>query len=272
MKKLFLRLCYGKKPNMALRALITHPIISHIAGQLANTRASALLIDGFIRANNIDMSACESEKYRCFNDFFTRRLKPEARPIDRKPTALISPCDGYLSAYEITEGAHFDIKGSRYTVSELLGGAKEAAHFDGGVCLVIRLGVESYHRYCYIDDGIKSQNLRIRGRYNPVLPMALGAAPVLRQNTREYCLMKTDNFGEVAQIEVGACLVGRIENFREAGVTRRGEPKGLFRFGGSTIALLLERDALDVPVKLFEATRRGGELPVRLGERICNRK
>lgn len=85
-------------------------------------------------------------------------------------------------------------------------------------------------------------------------------------------MLYTENFGTVVQIEVGACLVGKIENYRQAGVIRRGEEKGLFRFGGSTIVLLFKEGVLDLPQEIFEQTLRGREKPVIFGSAICKRR
>ena len=217
------------------------------------------------------MSDYVKQDYRCFNDFFTRQVKDGARPVNMDPGTLISPCDGYMSAYKISADSEFAIKNSWYNVDDLVGGADVAEDYMNGTCLVLRLGVENYHRYCYIDDGFKSSNRHIQGRYHPVQPIVVRKRPVFIQNTREYCVLYTENFGPVVQIEVGACLVGKIENYRQAGVIHRGEEKGLFRFGGSTIVLLFKEGVLDLPQEVFDDTLRGKEHPVRFGSEICKK-
>lgn len=266
-----LKYCYLKHLGWPARHFMTNPIFSAVIGAYMDTRRSTRFIDGFIRANGIDMTDYVREPYRCFNDFFTRRLKDGARKIDYDSDVLISPCDGYLSAYRISKDAEFAIKNSWYNVDDLVGGAPVADEYNNGVCLVLRLGVENYHRYCYIDDGFKSRNHHINGRYHPVQPIVVRKRPVFIQNTREYCMLETKNFGRVVQIEVGACLVGKIDNYREAGVTHRGEEKGLFRFGGSTIVLLFKENVLDIPQELFDDTLRGKEYPVSFGGKICRK-
>ena len=217
------------------------------------------------------MSDYVKQDYRCFNDFFTRQVKDGTRPVNMNPDTLISPCDGYMSAYKISSDAEFAIKNSWYNVEDLVGGADIAEDYMNGTCLVLRLGVENYHRYCYIDDGFKSRNWHIQGRYHPVQPIVVRKRPVFIQNTREYCVLYTENFGPVVQIEVGACLVGKIDNYRQAGVIHRGEEKGLFRFGGSTIVLLFKEGVLDIPPEVFSDTLRGKEHPVRFGSEICKK-
>lgn len=263
--------CYYTKLGKPVRRLITRPVISALVGSYMDRAASRALIADFVRKNKIDMSEYQEENYTCFNDFFTRRIKPEARPVCTDPEYLISPCDGYLSAYRIGSESEFFIKNSYYTVEELVGGADIASEYMGGTCLIIRLGVENYHRYCYIDDGFKSRNYHIKGRYNPVLPIVVRSHPIFVQNTREYCIMQTKNFGTVVQIEVGACLVGKIKNHHEAAVIKRGAEKGCFQFGGSTIVLLLREGTIDIPDDLFLATGEGREAIVKFGQAIARK-
>ncbi len=251
--------------------VMTSPIPTAIVGAYMDTKNSAKRIEGFIRRNQIDLTDYIESKYHCFNDFFTRQVKPGARPIDTDPDVLISPCDGHLSAYKIGADSEFAIKDSYYTVDDLVGGDAIADEYMNGVCLVLRLAVDNYHRYCYIDDGFKSRNYHIKGRYHSVQPIVVHRHPVFKQNTREYCLLHTKNFGTVTQIEVGACMVGRIKNHNEAGVIHRGREKGMFLFGGSTIVLLFKQGVLDLPEELFEATERGEEAIIKYGEAICKK-
>ena len=263
-----LKYCYCTRLGKPARSIMTKPFITALMGAYMDTRLSTKRIEGFVRRNGIDMSEYVECGYRCFNDFFTRSIKPEARPINYAPDVLISPCDGYMSAYRISSDSVFSIKDSYYNVEDLVGGSEIAAEYLNGTCLVLRLGVENYHRYCYIDDGFKSRNYHIPGRYHPVQPIVVRKHPVFIQNTREYTVLYTKNFGIVTQIEVGACLVGRICNHHEAGVIRRGEEKGYFCFGGSTIVLLFKEGAVNIPQEVFDATSEGKEAIVKYGEAI----
>ena len=263
-----LHCCYAKHLGWPARRIMTNPILTAIIGEYMNTPMSLRKIDRFVRANHIDLSEYRQEEYHCFNDFFTRRIKPEARPINNDKDTLISPCDGALSAYRISSDSVFSIKNSYYNVDDLVGGAPIADDYMNGVCLVLRLGVENYHRYCYIDDGYKSSNRHIKGRYHTVQPIAVRKHPVFVQNTREYCIMHTENFGSVVQIEVGACLVGKIINHREAGRIYKGTEKGMFQFGGSTIVLLMKKDSVKLPERYFVATSQGTETDVKYGQAI----
>lgn len=251
-----------------LLPLLSSKAVSAAGGAAMSTRASAALVPGFIRRAGIDMSDFESREWRSFNDFFTRGLRPGARPVDPDPLALVSPCDSRLLALDITPDLTFRIKGGDYSVSSLLRNRRLAEDFAGGRCLIFRLCVDDYHRYCYFDDGSKGCNIPLPGRYYTVQPVALERHDFFKENSREYTVMATRHFGKAVQVEVGATFVGRIENHHGVCSFRRGEEKGMFLFGGSTIVLLLGKNAADIDPRIIENTSRGLETRVLLGQRI----
>ena len=251
-----------------LLPLLSSKAVSAAGGAAMSTRASAALVPGFIRRAGIDMSDFESREWRSFNDFFTRGLRPGARPVDPDPLALVSPCDSRLLALDITPDLTFRIKGGDYSVSSLLRNRRLAEDFAGGRCLIFRLCVDDYHRYCYFDDGSKGGNIPLPGRYYTVRPVALERHDFFKENSREYTVMATRHFGKAVQVEVGATFVGRIENHHGVCSFRRGEEKGMFLFGGSTIVLLLGKNAADIDPRIIENTSRGLETRVLLGQRI----
>lgn len=266
-----LSFAYNTKAGKPVKRIITNPVVSLVAGKFMDTSLSKLCIKHFIRKNGIDRDDYLAEDYRCFNDYFTRRIRPELRPVDYAKNALISPCDGMLSAYRVSPGCEFSVKQIRYTAEELLRSETLAKRYEEGVCLVLRLGVNNYHRYCYIDNGAKTDNVHIRGRYNPVMPLVSRSHPVYRENSREYCVLHTENFGDVVQIEVGACLVGRIVNHDGPAQIRRGEEKGFFQYGGSTIVLFIEKDRIKLPEEIFEKTAQDIETPILFGTKIAEK-
>ncbi len=253
--------------RMALKVL-TAPWVSKAAGAFCDSKLSRPLIKGFVKKNGIDLSEYVTDKFACFNDCFTRQIRPELRPVCQDDEALVSPSDGLLSAYPITEGMVFPAKQSEYSVASMLGDEALAKEFEGGVALVIRLCVQHYHRYCYLDSGSKGENVFIRGRLHTVQPIALRSRPVFCENCREYTVMDTEHFGKVAQCEIGAMLVGKIRNHHGAGQMTRGQEKGMFLYGGSTIVLLLQKGAAVLPEAYFQATEQGIETPVKYGQKI----
>ena len=263
-----LRFLYGTGPGRCLLGILCSRRLSQAVGKFLDSRFSKVFIRGFIRRNRIDMSQYEQTSYRSFNDFFTRRIRPECRPFDFSPEAFVSPCDAKLSVFPVDEGSRFEIKGFSYSVEELLKDKTLAEKYEGGLCFVFRLGVEDYHRYFYIDDGVKGENVFIPGKLHTVQPAALEKRRVFAENCREYTSMQTEHFGLVTQTEVGAMMVGRIVNNDGAGECRRGKEKGRFEFGGSTVVLLVEKDRVTPDEELVENTRRGDETAVKCGERL----
>ena len=247
-----------------LRPLISRTV-SKIAGAYLSSRFSKGLIKKFVKNNNIDLNEFHSDNFRCFNDCFCRKIKEGKRPLEE---GLIAPCDGLLSIYPIEDGLVLPIKQSQYSIAELLDDDVLAKEFDGGTVLVFRLCVNHYHRYSYFDDGVKGDNKFIKGRLHTVRPIALGQYPVFAQNCREMTVMDTVHFGKAVQVEVGAMLVGKIANLHGSGPIKRGEEKGMFLYGGSTVVLLLQKDAATLPDELYENTRLGLETPVRMGQQI----
>ena len=262
-----LRFLYENTAGRGLLKLAASRPVSLFAGRFMDSPLSKPLIKPFAGKNGIDMTEYLPVRYDCFNAFFCRPIRKNLRPIPDEAASFMAPCDGLLSAYRITDGLVLPIKQSRYTIEELLGGDSTAADFRDGVCLVFRLCVQHYHRYAYADDGVILKKRFLPGQLHTVRPIALSALPVFTRNCREYTVMDTRNFGRLAQIEVGAMLVGRVENYKGAGVSfRRGEEKGRFLYGGSTVVLLAEKDHVKLDEELFENTDGGLETPVKLGE------
>lgn len=259
---------YDNRFGNIILKFITQRWISKLVGFYLDSKLSRRRIKKYIKNNNIDMNQFVEKEYISFNDFFTRKIKPENRPFTLKDNEFPSPCDGKVSMYEINENSEFTIKGYNYTVETLLKDKQLADKYNGGYCVVIRLSVEDYHRYFYVDDCEKTTNTFIKGRLHTVQPHALGKRKVFSENCREYTVMNTKNFGSVTQVEVGAMMVGRIVNKHEAGNYKRGEEKGMFEFGGSTIVLLIEKDKVVFDEEFIINTNKDDETYVLCGERI----
>lgn len=252
--------------RLILKVLICRPI-SILCGKFMDSSLSRFLIKSFVEKNNIDLNDYESDNFKCFNDCFVRKIKDGLRPIEAPETSLISPSDGLLSAYKITGDEIVPIKQSVYSVSEMLEDASLAQEFIGGTCLVLRLCVHHYHRYGYPVSGIKGENVFIPGKLHTVRPIALTALPVFTRNCREYTVMENEYLGKLVQIEVGAMLVGKIKNHHGSKEIVRGDEKGMFLYGGSTIVLLLGK-GVEVPQIFFDNTEKGLETPIQMNEEI----
>ena len=187
-----LQLIYNHALGRALILPFTHPVISKIGGYCMDSSLSRILIPSFIRTAHIDLSQCElpaGGRYRSFNDLFTRRLLPQARPFDPDPLTLASPCDARLTAYSISPRRVFHIKQTAYRLEDLLRDPKLARRFAGGTALVFRLCVDDYHRYAWPDGGLRAHYRKIPGRLHTVNPVANDHFPIYKENCREYTVV-----------------------------------------------------------------------------------
>lgn len=259
---------YDTEPGRRILRILTHPAISKACGAFLDSPFSRPLIALFVSANSIDMSEYVCDGFKCFNDCFARRIKPGMRPVDSDPSSFVAPCDGRLTVYPVEKDLVIPVKQSSYSIPRLLHSKKLAARYDGGYCLVFRLCVDNYHRYIYFDNGVKGVNHFIKGKLHTVQPIALEKIPVFTENCREFTVMNTENFGKVTQMEVGAMLVGKIKNHHGRHAIKRGEEKGCFLYGGSTIILLVEKDRAVIDDAILKASAKGEETCVRLGEAI----
>jgi phosphatidylserine decarboxylase len=140
--------------------------------------------------------------------------------------------------------------------------------YAGGTMLVFRLTVDDYHHYCYVDDGIKTPNHHINGVFHTVNPIANDYYPIYKENTREYSLLKSKHFGDVLMMEVGALMVGKIVNYHNNADVKRGQEKGRFEFGGSTVVLCLQKGQAEIDNDIIANSAKGLETRVKLGEKI----
>lgn len=265
---------YGK---IGLELLIKRKLYSVLAGKLCDSKISASKIKKFIEKYNIDVSEFheESNDFKSFNDFFTRRVKPCARPFPDEPKLFLSPGDGRIQGWtNININQNVKVKGIGYRLKDLIPDNKIIDDYDGGTAIVLRLNPTDYHRFHFIDDGICSKSERIKGHYYSVNPMALLSYPkVFCQNIREYSIFESKNYGKLIYIEVGATFVGSIiQTYRPGEFTKRGSEKGFFKFGGSTILMLIEKDCVKLDKDILHQTKLGYETKVRAGEVIGRSK
>lgn len=259
---------YNTKTGRTILKIITKRSVSKVTGKILNSRVSKIGIKKFVIKNKINVDEYEERKYRSYNDFFTRKIKPGKRIICMKRNALISPSDGKLMVYKIEKNSIFYIKDSAYTVADLIENESLANEYMGGLCLIFRLSVDDYHRYCYFDWCSKSENVFIKGVLHTVNPIVLDKYNVYKKNCREYTVLETENFDKAVQIEVGAMLVGKIKNLHSEGIFSRGEEKGMFEFGGSTIVLLLKKNVAIIDDDIIQNSKENVETIVKMGERI----
>ena len=262
-ESMFLRFLYHTYPGRGLLKILVQPEISKAVARFMSSPLSRPLVSYYIRKYNIDLSGCIKKRFYSFNDFFTRKKKIHTNSDN---STLISPCDGYLSLYTITDDLIIDIKHSRYTVADLLESKETAELFSEGICCIFRLEPRHYHRYLYAVSGEIKGSRTIRGILHCVRPIACAEYPVYVQNSRNYTLIQSDCFGSVIQMEIGALLVGKINNYKNTSVAEKGKEKGYFEYGGSTIVLLFQNNKADLLPRYKAVSDTGCEIPVMIGQ------
>lgn len=244
--------------------------ISSIGGWYMNRKISRRHIKNFIRDNKIDMSDYPKVEYKSFNDFFSRKIKVSKRTFSKKNNEFCAPSDSKVLVYKIDDDSKFIIKDKTYTIESILRDKELAQAYKNGYFIVFRLSVDDYHRYSYIDNGKVLKSKKINGVFNTVGPVAFERFKVYQENQREYEVLETENFGEIIQMEVGALMVGRIVNNHKETFTR-GEEKGYFLFGGSTIVIMVKENVLDIDNDILENSKNKIETRVKQGNVIAKR-
>lgn len=249
---------------------LINPSVSQISGKYNDSKYSKRKIKKFIKKNKINMEDFIEEEYQNFNDFFTRTIKDEKRPMTKNQKRFISPADSKVLAYDITEDLKLTIKGSTYTLNELINNEEDLSEFKNGKCLVYRLCVDDYHHYCYPDDGRLIKYNKIEGKLHTVRSIS-SKYNIYKENQREYSIIETDNFDKIVYIEVGALMVGKIVNTIKEKFTK-GEEKGYFKLGGSTIVILVKDNQLILDKDIINNSKNDIETEVKYRETIGAKK
>ena len=271
------------------RKLLSWPLFgtalcSRLLGWYANRGFSKGRIDSTIQELKIEMGDFEvpKEGFKCFNEFFARKIKSGARPF--AADGLCSPADCRLTIYpELHDDSCIPVKGAEFSVTELLFGLNPppktgtpdddrwdlTKEFKDGSLCVFRLCPSDYHRFHFPDDGRLLDSWRIPGRYDSVHPIALEQKiKVFTSNVRHVSMMELEHFGLAAYVEVGAFGVASIHNTFSGEAFLRGDEKGYFDFGGSTVIMVFGKGAVTYDRDLLEQSANGVECLVRAGEHI----
>lgn len=256
-----------------LNIFLKRKLFSKLYGFFCDSKRSVKKIDNIINEYNINMneSIKQSKDFKNFNDFFTRKLHPSARPISKNCNDFVSPGDGRLLAFENIDLENIvQVKGFTYSLKELINDDSIADKYQNGTCLVLRLCPVDYHRFHFVDNGTISSNNKIKGYYYSVNPIALGGIKKLFcKNKREWSMLHSDNFGDILYIEVGATCVGTIkQTYTPNTKVSKGSEKGYFKFGGSTVILFLEKNKVKIDDDILSETKKNIETKVKMGETI----
>ena len=243
--------------------LLPQHLLSRLAGGLANCTWSWVknpFINWFVKRYQVDMSQAvepDPTAYRCFNDFFTRALLPDARPLDAGEASILCPADGAISQLgKIEHGRIFQAKGQSFSVLELLGGnPAHAEQFQGGEFATVYLSPSDYHRVHMPLGGTLRDMIYVPGKLFSVNQTTAENVPELfARNERVVCLFDTDA-GPMAVVLVGAMIVASVETVwaglvappqrqlrsesygHSAPELERGAEMGRFKLGSTAIVL-----------------------------------
>ncbi len=275
-----LRFVYGKnflsKTLGALVRLITsNPLVSKLWGAYHDREETRKNIEPFCKKYSIDTSEFEQPlaAFSSFNDFFVRKLKRSARPIDPDPKSAILPADARYLIFPDLGTTDFLIKGVRFKLEPFLQSPELAKQFQGGVGILARLCPTDCHRFVFPVSGRASPSKWIAGSYLSVSPIATHQFPaIFWTNVRELTLIESEKFGLVAMVEIGATNCASIIQTYTPGQVEKGQETGYFRLGGSAIMLLFEKDKLELSEDLITLSKKGFEIRGLIGQKLGSYK
>jgi phosphatidylserine decarboxylase len=252
--------------------MLSRHYVSALYGRYVRSARSKRQIARFIEQYNINQAEIKNpvDSFKSLNEFFIRELKASSRPVDTDPTHLISPADSRLFVFDMSKENAIPVKGYWYTLADFFRDQSLASEFSDGWCFVYRLAPCDYHRFCYIDSGKQDEVRRIKGVLHSVNPIALSSVDsLMARNYREMTMLHTDHFGKVLHFEVGALMVGKVVlHNRKPCSFSKGEEKGWFEFGGSTVVQFFEHSRIKPDADILLNSSNGMETLVRMGERI----
>lgn len=279
----FIEWLYETPSGKGLSQLICKAPLSKFYGAIQDLGYSQRKVAPFIKKFNINMDdylpeegRSESSPYSTFNQFFIRRFRSGKRPIIDNPNEMAAFSEARYYGYEsVQDNESVPVKGANLKPKALIASEKWEKTFEDGPLLLARLCPVDYHRYHYPDNGIILDDYRVSGLYHSVNPLALKSKEdILITNERHVTILETENFGKLAYIEVGAICVGKIIQSKPLDKGRKitkGEEKGYFLFGGSTVIVVGEKGKWKPSSDILEHTKKGMETYLHLGMTVASR-
>lgn len=267
----FLRWTYETLPGRAALAVAAKRVwFSKWYGWRMDRAKSRQKVQPFIETYGLDPGEFldDADSFATFNEFFYRKLKPAARPIDAASDSLVFPADGrHLVVPDISQASGFWVKGQSMDLPRLLGSGDLADRYRHGSMLISRLCPVDYHRFHFPVAGTASPSTLIPGSLSSVNPIALRKRlAILWENKRVLTEIETADFGKLLMIEVGAACVGGIFQTFSAGAVEKGSDKGYFTFGGSMTMVLAEPNRLKFADDLLDHSAQHREVYARMGD------
>lgn len=254
--------------RLALHAVAKWPPVSAFYGYYQSLPSSKAHVQAFINRFGLDTGEFLEpvSSYTSFNDFFIRKLKPEARPLAQ---GAIIPADGRYRFYQtITCQERFEVKNQPLCLKTVFQNDAEAARYDGGSLVIARLCPTDCHRFYFPFDCTPGPASLINGKLYSVNPIATKDNPwIWGTNRRMLTMLDSEEFGKVAFFEVGATNVGSIvQTFTPNSPCKKGDEKGYFEFGGSALLIFFEKGKITFDPKLIDATSQGLETRCLIGQ------
>jgi phosphatidylserine decarboxylase len=267
-----LRFSYQNPLGRGLLTLIVkRALFSRWYGRRMDKPASKLRIAPFIQKYGLDPAefAGAADSYASFNEFFYRKLKPSARPVDPDPNTVVFPADGrHLGFQNVADIPGVFVKGQHFDIPALVGNAALGAKYREGTLILSRLCPVDYHRFHFPCAGTPNEPCLLNGPLFSVNPIALRRRlAYLWENKRVLTELVTPNLGTVLIIEVGATNVGSIVQTMTPNIpVAKGDEKGYFRFGGSSTITLFEPGKITLAPDLAAHSAEQVELYARIGD------
>jgi phosphatidylserine decarboxylase len=258
--------------------LISRKWISRIYGALQSSSLSKYKVLPFIKNFSIkieefeiDPSYSDSTLYGSFNDFFIRKFKPGKREFVQDEKLMPAFCEArYLGYNSVTDNLTFPVKGKFLRARDLLGNHSCADDFIGGPLMIARLCPVDYHRFHFPLDAKVTDFFKLSGELHSVNPWALKMKnDIFIKNERHVTILESPKFGKLAYVEVGATCVGKIVQSSYGEEVKRGQQKGYFLFGGSTVVLLGQPGKWLVSEDIRQYTSQNKEVYLHLGDPVA---
>ncbi|MBA2405856.1 MAG: phosphatidylserine decarboxylase [Bdellovibrionales bacterium] len=277
----FINFLYRSVAGKKVGSAFTNKLFSKAYGAFQDLPSSHRKVKPFIEKFHIPIHDYEpgsrpsldsSDSYRSFNEFFIRKFKLGKRSFVSEPDRMAAFAEArYVGFDSIDEKSVYPVKGHYLLAKDLVGNDQISKIFEGGPLLIARLCPVDYHRYHYPDNGKVLEHYPISGAFDSVNPLALQYKnQIFIQNERYVSILQTENFGRLAFIEVGAICVGKIvQTHRWNKPFMRGEEKGYFLFGGSTVIVLGEKGAWKPSGDISMNTKNGIETYLHLGQEVA---
>lgn len=259
-------LLYGRSWGQKLLPIVTQSLFSKLYSLMDYLPMSKRKIDYFVETFHIDLNQYEQQNYKHFADFFTRKLKPTALKLPSS-SEVMAVAQAKLQVFTIDKSLTVEIKNQTYQLAELIQDNQLTPKFDGGILCVYRLALEDYHRYLTAESGKILFQKNITGKLHSVRELAQTKAAIFKENKRVVTAIETAHLGIILQMEIGALLVGKINNYKRKQVYK-GQEKGWFSLGGSTIVVAYPANTIQIDQDILDCSKLGIETQVQIGERI----